>query len=91
MTSILFAIWTATAVWGQFVSSGTSVSSGGATWGGPVSCGPPGYNCSRSESAGVAIADYAPVGRLTGAGTVVVDPGSPYTVGLTRILATFTS
>ena len=54
MTSILFCNLDGHGRVGQFVSSGTSVSSGGATWGGPVSCGPvscgpPGYNCSRSD------------------------------------------
>ncbi len=87
MRLILFVIWTATAVWGQFVSGGGAVGSGVSTWGG-LTCGPPGYLCSRLD---LNIANNPAVppsvgannctagslntcGNLLGRNTVVADP-----------------
>jgi hypothetical protein len=88
MKSILFMLWTATAVWGQFVSSGGSLSSGGAARGGGLSCGPPTYSCSRSDSNVITAPSVPPqvgpnictagslvtCGNTTGVNTIVTDP-----------------
>jgi len=71
---VVLALTFATIVaWGQFVSSGSFTTSGGANWGLPgMVCGPPQYLCSRTD---LSVAPILTVPDVTaGANTVATDP-----------------